>query len=202
MPAFMTDLPPSYGEFEPARPRLARRVADSFKRAPNPELEYAFHGRKRHVDIEAAAHNMAGTALQRRLKGRHLQMIAIGGSIGKHSSFPVSSFFLFGKRSGVGLIPDPRHWSFRQFRIGLVNWRPCSASDFLRAGGRDVVLHYAVSWRDGRHFSRGWFLCALLNALPGSRLGFCHGLELYDPVAYCHAIGDCCCLFDRRILEL
>jgi len=41
----------------------------------------AVHGRV--FDAQQAAYNTANTSLSRKLKGRHLQMLAIGGSIGK-----------------------------------------------------------------------------------------------------------------------
>lgn len=68
------------------RPSLARRVIDSFRRDPDAHVTKGFHtgtGADGKVfDIEGAAANTADSSLQRRLKGRHLQMIAIGGSIG------------------------------------------------------------------------------------------------------------------------
>lgn len=60
------------------------RVLDSFKRDPNssvmPKSSLGADGTV--YDVEQAAANTANSPLARRLKGRHLQMIAIGGSIG------------------------------------------------------------------------------------------------------------------------
>ncbi|KAL3426848.1 amino acid permease [Phlyctema vagabunda] len=71
-----------------ARPPTARslpqRALDGFRRQSDPYAEEAIklgvHGKV--FDPRAAASNTAGSPLVRRLKGRHLQMIALGGSIG------------------------------------------------------------------------------------------------------------------------
>jgi amino acid transporter len=57
---------------------------NSFKRDPNAHTtpKGSFGGDGRVFDVEGAAQSTATSPLQRVLKGRHLQMIAIGGSIG------------------------------------------------------------------------------------------------------------------------
>jgi amino acid transporter len=64
------------------------RFVDSFRRDPNAAVtkpsERAVSGEHGGFDHTAAAEATANSGLSRKLKARHLQMIAIGGSIGMY----------------------------------------------------------------------------------------------------------------------
>ncbi|KAL4788227.1 amino acid permease-domain-containing protein [Aspergillus varians] len=77
------DSEPAYGETATRQASMAHRVLESFQRDPNTQVTAfaSFSGGKPY-DIENAAESAANSPLQRGLRGRHLQMIAIGGSIG------------------------------------------------------------------------------------------------------------------------
>ncbi|RFU36116.1 hypothetical protein B7463_g246, partial [Scytalidium lignicola] len=72
---------PNYEEATIHRPGIPRRVLDSFKRDPTRSTMHKTVG-PRELNLQGAVDATAHTLLARKLKGRHLQMIAIGGSIG------------------------------------------------------------------------------------------------------------------------
>jgi amino acid transporter len=76
---------PNYEETTIIQQNFGRRLFDSFKRDPRrtatPIGVIGANGRV--YDGKGAAKATAASPLARRLKGRHLQMIAIGGSIGE-----------------------------------------------------------------------------------------------------------------------
>lgn len=95
----------SYSITTNSRPRtsrkksMGRRFVDSFRRVPgglpmtgnhgyhiNDDLPEVAQEGGRFYDLRAANVRTANSALARDLKGRHLQMIAIGGSVGKVTS--------------------------------------------------------------------------------------------------------------------
>ena len=95
-----SDSSPIHGEAELTKQPWAKRFVDSFRRDPRTSQKDTNDKNERVYDAKAAASATAETSLARKLKSRHLQMIAIGGSIGKLSSLRVSvaldiSLFLF-----------------------------------------------------------------------------------------------------------
>ncbi|KAI9375455.1 amino acid permease-domain-containing protein [Aspergillus egyptiacus] len=77
------DSPPGYGETMTRRESLGQRIVQSFQRDPNAQVTaFASFSEGGGYDIENAVEKAASSPLQRSLRGRHLQMIAIGGSIG------------------------------------------------------------------------------------------------------------------------
>ena len=70
------------GESAPKAPWTTRFV-DSFRRDPNAQIINSAGDPHGGFDHKAAAEGTANSVLKPKLKGRHLQMIAIGGSIGE-----------------------------------------------------------------------------------------------------------------------
>ena len=75
---------PKYDDTPVPKASLTHRIIDGFRRDPNlratPPGVIGANGKV--YDVEAANQATADSPLARKLKGRHLQMIAIGGSIG------------------------------------------------------------------------------------------------------------------------
>jgi hypothetical protein len=128
---------PNYEETTEVQQGYGRRVCDSFKRDPNltvtPKGVVGANGRVFNPGNAAIA--TAASPLARKLKGRHLQMIAIGGSIGKCNLW---------KCYGHALIRH-RYWSLRCIWQSSRGWRSCFFIDLLRAHWYHAVLYGACA---------------------------------------------------------
>lgn len=145
-----------YGESSYRRDSIGRRVMDSFKRDPNvnmtPKGTLGADGKV--FDVESAAQNTATSPLSRRLKGRHLQMIAIGGSIGTNFSIHVST------------LPSnscSRYRSIRRLGSSARQRRPCKSRDSLLSCRHHDVLYRPRPRRNGRSLSCRRFILCLLD---------------------------------------
>ena len=92
----------------PIKSSIHTRIIDSFRHDPNQHMtkagdietsdqhrqnedgipESEGSSRSEGYDVESAIKNVAISPLAKKLKNRHLQMLAIGGSIGKYQSIP------------------------------------------------------------------------------------------------------------------
>lgn len=115
---------PSYGGESDMRSNgVFARVVDSFKRDPHqhatPKGVVGADGKV--FDVETAAAATAESPLARKLKGRHLQMIAIGGSIGNVPNHFLDRQFLMEMCTNKIF----RYWSFCWIRKRTRAWRSC-----------------------------------------------------------------------------
>lgn len=163
-----------YGEAEPISGTKWSHFRDSFKRNPNARMVTVA------VDEEGKPfpdQPPAEPALSMQLKNRHLQMIAIGGSIGV--------LLLMRSARQEVLTTSRRNWSLRRFRC-----RPRSRRSGLPRVGiwphRDhVILHRPRTRRVGRRLSSCWFIRRLRVSLPRPSLGLRYGVELRTGMACC-----------------
>jgi hypothetical protein len=163
--------PPMYGEAGNVRRSYMTRIVDSFKRDPNAHVmaKVAVGADGKVFDSEGAAQATATSPLARKLKGRHLQMIAIGGSIGKFSCF--TSFARV-------LTTDSRYGSLRRLRKGSCGWWPCLTTHRIWLDWCHVILHCSCIGRNGRVVPCCRFILSILDSFLRSCMGFRYGLEV------------------------
>jgi hypothetical protein len=114
------------------------RIFDSFRRDPNQKITAAGeivdlkleHGHSDSYDVETAISNTAKSPLARKLKARHLQMIAIGGSIG-----------LFYCPFGIDSSKSIRYWSVCRIRESSRSWRSRLPFDCIQSHQLHALLH-------------------------------------------------------------
>lgn len=160
---------PTYDEEAP--PRYWSRFVDGFRRDPHSvffaadSLEGGDQGGRVHdgahyYDLQSAMQETANSGLARKLKGRHLQMIAIGGSIGMCPHW-------YGKaprqETGVLTCAKNRHWSIRRIWKSSSDWRSGITTTRLLDRRHHALLHVSGSGRTRSHLSHCRFLFSMGN---------------------------------------
>lgn len=176
---------PEWDVGEAPKAPWTRRFVDSFKRDPNAHVSKpgqdiessGGHGSGNtagqyaagHYDHKAAAEATANSGLAHKLKSRHMQMIAIGGSIGKLE-----------RTSGTrgALLTASRNWSLGHVWLCSCHRRAGISCNRLYPHRNSHVLHHASSGRAGGHLPCCRVFLGLLDPFSGSGMGFCHGLEV------------------------
>lgn len=163
---------------DPLAPRFDRFI-DGFRRDPNSTFSAAAHledptrqlplHHGPYYDLHLATLENAHIGLARRLKGRHLQMIAIGGSIGT-----VENAQLTPTRANIGL----RNRAVCRVRQIVEQRRPGLTARGLFDSWSDAVLYMSGSGRACCDLPSGRILFILGNTLSGPLLGIRHGLEV------------------------
>lgn len=122
-----------YEDVQVSKGSYTSRIIDSFKRDPHARATPAgvVGADGKVFDVEAAAQATADSPLHRKLKGRHLQMIAIGGSIG----------MVFWCNPLLTHSHTSRHGSIRRLREVLVEWRSSISLDRIQLDRCHAVLH-------------------------------------------------------------
>jgi hypothetical protein len=151
---------PERAEYEDG-PKLpwTRRFVDSFKRDPNASVtktEASAVSRGR-FDHKTAAENTANSGLVQKLQSRHMQMIAIGGSIGTSFALlfsyyifilrPIASsrMVLYNIITYAEILTRPRYWSLRHIWQGSRHGRSCLSGYCILHHRYPHVLHGAGS---------------------------------------------------------
>ncbi|OAA68976.1 Amino acid/polyamine transporter I [Cordyceps fumosorosea ARSEF 2679] len=119
----------------PVKGNLIKRVFDSFRPAPRSTRRYKGYSLhqdvppgERRYDVREANARTVSTGLSRELKGRHLQMIAIGGSIGMSCWSSLSRHLVLWRTglfvaSGIALFQSgPASMILAYFLVGVVQF--------------------------------------------------------------------------------
>ena len=183
----------AWGDTRRPKGSFVRRTLDGFKRDPNRRVnpKGADGSNSRVFDAGAAAQATVDSPLLRKLKGRHLQMIAIGGSIG---------MTLKGYHILVGSDKYPRYGFICRVRTSIgQRWSRITAHRLLCNRDNDI-LYVPCSGRARSGISRRRFVLGLFNPLPGSCMGIRHGLELCIAMVGRTSTRNRCCIDNYRLL--
>lgn len=132
------------------------KALDSFRSGPARDVAPALGKNGRVFNAKAAALNTANTPLVKRLKGRHLQMIAIGGSIGKNHQF---------WKGAISIADNLRHWIVYWLRAVVSHWWSCVAPTCIYFNWSSPILCCSGSWGDGGYFPSSRLLLRLCYSL-------------------------------------